>query len=124
MLHGIGVDILSVSRLETLRGKFDDPFFTKTFTQAEYSEAMARPDPIVYFAGRFAAKEAVLKALGGVEGKFRFNEIETLNDGSGKPYVSLHGLAKETQDANGVKNLFVSLSNDGGYVVAYAICEK
>ena len=123
MIYGVGIDILEVSRLETLRGRYDDPFFTKTYTGAERAAAMERADPIVWFAGRFAVKEAVFKALGVSSAAFRWSDIETLNDAAGRPYVVLRGEAKRAADEAGVRRVFVSLSNDGGFVAAFAVAE-
>ena len=124
MICGIGVDILDTARLEPLRGKYDDPFFKKTYTGAEYSAGIARPDPILYFSERFAAKEAVFKAISNDSGGLRFSEIETLNDDSGKPYVNLYGRAKELCDKMGIKSLLISISSDGGHAAAFAVCES
>ena len=124
MIYGIGGDIISVNRLEDLRGKYDDPFFSKTFTEKEYETGIGRADPVLYFTERFAAKEAVFKALDIDSDKFRFTDIETLNDDTGRPRVVLHGSTKELFDEIGLKSLHVSLSNDGGYAAAFAICEK
>ena len=123
MIYGIGVDIIDMSRMEALRGKYDDPFLRKTFTEKELEAGMARADPVVYFSERFAAKEAVLKALRIDSGDFKFSDIETLNDGSGKPYVILYGYAKTLYDEIGGRNLLISLSYDGGSAVAFAVCE-
>ena len=123
MIYGIGVDILSTNRLEDLRGKYDDSFFRKTFSEKEYEAGVKRTDPIKYFSGRFAAKEAVFKALDIDSGAFRFSEIETLNNGSGKPYVVLYGRVKQFCEDKGIKRLHISLSNDKGYVTAFVICE-
>jgi len=123
MIYGIGADMLSKSRLDDLRGKYDDAFFKKTFTEAEYSTGIARPDPILYFSERFAAKEAVFKAISISGDNFKLRDIETLNDESGKPFVNLYGHTKEHCDNAGVTRLHVSLSNDGGFVIAFAVCE-
>ena len=123
MIYGIGVDIMDIARLETLRGKYDDPFFVKTFTDSERSAALRRRDPIRYFAKRFAAKEAVFKALNGRPDAFRFNEIETLNDERGQPYVVLYGETRKFQELAGIGHIHISLSDDGGFVIAYAVCE-
>lgn len=123
MIYGIGVDIIYIGRLEDLRGKYDDPFFEKTFSEKEYEAGINRADPIKYFSGRFAAKEAVFKALNMDSGAFRFSEIETLNDGSGKPYIVLYGHTKQFCTEKGIKRLHISLSNDNGFVTAFAICE-
>ena len=123
MIYGIGVDILSVAQLNDLRGKYDDPFFSKTYSEKEYEAGLGRSDPIMYFAGRFAAKEAVLKALKINSGAFRFSDIETMNDDSGRPYVNLYGHTKELFDSLGSGRLHISLSRDVDYVIAYAVCE-
>lgn len=123
MIYGIGVDILSVARLEDLRGNYSDPFFKKTYTDAEFLEALNRSNPIKYFAERFAAKEAVFKALQIASDAFRFNQIETLNDKSGCPHINLYGHVKEVKEKMGITNLYISLSNDGDFVVAFAVCE-
>jgi len=123
MICGIGVDILRTDRIGDLRGKYDDPFFEKTFTGNELAAGMSRADPIAYFAGRFAAKEAVLKALGAGSDAFRFRDIETLSDDLGKPYVNLYGCMKERFDAIGARRIHISISGDGDYVTAFAICE-
>jgi len=123
MIGGIGVDILSDARLSSLRGKYDDPFFRKAYTEKEYDEGMRRADPITYFTERFAAKEAVFKALNISSAEFRFDDIETLNNDSGKPYVVLYGHTKKRFDELGIKNLHISLSSDGGYVAAFAVSE-
>ena len=123
MIYGTGVDIMHTTRLEALRGKYDDPFFKKTFSEKEYKAGMCRADPIIYFSERFAAKEAVFKALNVSSGKFRWNEIETPDDDSGKPYVVLHGIAKEICNEAGIRCIHISLSSDNGFVIAFAICE-
>jgi len=123
MVYGIGVDIFDTGRLNYPRGQYDDPFFKKTFTEKELEAGISRADPIAYFAGRFAAKEAVFKALHISSGEFRWSDIETLNDDSGQPYVVLHGHAKKHFDDIGAQRLHISLSNDGGSSVAFAVCE-
>jgi phosphopantetheine--protein transferase-like protein len=124
MIHGIGVDILGTARLESLRGKYDDPFFGKTYTAAELEAGIKKPDPVTYFAGRFAAKEAVFKALGVSAAGFRPDDVETLNDDTGKPYVVLYGEAKKHMESAGIRQVFISLSNEKSLVSAYAVCEK
>lgn len=123
MIFGIGVDVLNTARLEDLRGKYDDPFFRRTFTEKEYEAGIDRDDPILYFSGRFAAKEAVFKALNIVSSAFRFGDIETLNDDTGKPFVVLHGYVNEYCSEMGIKRMHISLSNDGGYAIAFVVCE-
>ena len=123
MIYGVGVDIVVVAQLEDLRGKYDDPFFRKTYTVKEFEAGMERSDPIRYFAGRFAAKEAVFKALNVNSAAFRWSDIETLNNDSGLPCISLYGKSKEHFDEIGGRFLRVSISYDSSYAVAFALCE-
>ncbi len=124
MLRGIGVDILNISRLQGFDGDWDDPFFTKAFTAAERRAALGRREPLLFFAERFAAKEAVFKALGLPRDAVSLAEIETLSDEAGRPRVTLYGatLAAFTRAGGGAVS--VSLSNDEGLVCAFAVCES
>ena len=124
MIHGIGIDILAVARLEGLRNMYDDPFFQKTYTAKEREIALLHSDPIRCFAERFAAKEAVFKALHVHPDAILLNEIETLNDGTGRPYVNLYGRAKAAMSEAGFTNIFVSLTGDDELVAAFVVCEK
>lgn len=124
MIYGTGVDIINTERLEAMRGDYGDPFFKKTFSEKEYETGTGSADPIAFFTGRFAAKEAVFKALRISSSAFRFSDIETLNDDSGWPYVVLYGHTKDHYDEIGIERLHISLSGDSGYVVAFVICEK
>lgn len=123
MIHGIGTDILSMERLKPLMNTLDDPFF-RVYTAAEREEAAASPDPLCYYAGRFAAKEAVFKALSLSGDRVRLSDIETLRGAYGQPVVTLHGDLKTHAAAQSITAIHLSLSNDPPYVIAYAVCEK
>jgi len=124
MIHGVGVDIQDSARLESLRGKYSDPFFSATYTEAEYEVGIGKPDPILYFTERFAAKEAVFKALNVNSTEFRFTDIETRNDDTGKPVVALYMYTRKLYEEKGINSVHLSISNDNGFVVAIAVCEK
>lgn len=123
MMRGIGTDILSVQHLKMLQGKYDDPFFQKTFTRYERDQAMLRDDPIIYFATRFAAKEAVFKSLGLDGNNIRLNDIEITTKESGAPSVKLTGELSIQAKMQGVKAIQISLSWDGDYALAFAVAE-
>ncbi len=123
LIHGVGVDVLSVKRLEPLMRDLNDPFF-QVYTPAERAEAEAAAAPLLYYAERFAAKEAVFKALRMDSAHVRLNEIETLHGKYGEPYVALHGWLKQYAEENGVGRIHISISNDTPIVVAYAVCES
>jgi phosphopantetheine--protein transferase-like protein len=124
MIKGIGADLMDASRLEYLRGNYDDPFIKKVYTAAERDAALAHPDPVLYLAGRFTAKEAVIKALGLIPGRVSFKEIETLNQTDGQPFVALTGKTAEFAEGAGVSRIFLSLSNDANMILSFAVCES
>lgn len=120
MLIGIGTDIFKMSHLHEEYLNPSDSFVQKTYTKREVEQAQLRDIPLYYFATRFAGKEAVFKALNRNAGQVRLNEIEILNKVSGQPYVILHGKLKEDAQKAGIKRVFISLSYDTEYAVAYA----
>lgn len=78
--------------------------------------------PVIRLAGRFAAKEAVMKALGtGWRGGMKWTDIETLPDELGKPVVHLHGEAAQLAATQGIQQILMSISHAGDYAIASAI---
>lgn len=89
---GIGHDIIEVNRIEQSVEKHQERFYEKLFTDEEIAYCLSKPSPAVHFAGRFAAKEALAKALGfGFGSEVRWKEISIINDENGKPFVELKG---------------------------------
>lgn len=123
MIIGVGTDILHLQRLSGLEGQWEDVFFRSTFTPAECSAAVERSRPLLYFADRFAGKEAVFKALRIPSDAIRLNEIEILDDEEGRPFVRLYGRALAVAEGNGVRNIHVSLSYEDDTALAFAVCE-
>ena len=98
-----------------------ETIFTKD--EVEYCESKARQPE--HYAARYAAKEAILKALGtGWRNGFAFSDIEILDDELGKPRVFLHGRVKEFFDQQQIKQISVSLSHIKEIAIAVAILEK
>ena len=129
MILGIGTDILNMQLLD---GSFlvpSDPFLIRTYTEEERREAGGRQDSQAYYATRFAAKEALFKALyaGADPGKGEAprlgSELEILTLANGAPSVRLHGRSRERAMALGVTNVHISLSYDEPYAVAFAVLE-
>lgn len=100
----------------------DDPFF-RVYTAAERAEAASSADPLCYYAERFAAKEAVFKALGLDGDHARLNEIETLRGTFGRPEVHLYGAIQEHALRAGITTVHISLSGDAPFVIACAVAE-
>ncbi len=124
MIFGIGTDIIEIARVEDklsrTRGLREKVF---TPREIEYSESRGRSGQ--HFAARFAAKEAFLKAMGtGWRGGYRFNDVEIINDGLGKPEVLVHGKIKEFCEANGIRRCHVTLSHSKELAKAVVVLEK
>ncbi len=126
MIKGIGTDILEIEKLRPILAQPDycnDSFIRKTYTPAEIALAESRPVPLYCYATRFAGKEAVFKALTVSGEDIRLNEIEILSEESGKPYVTLHGLAEKLAAKADIHTIHISLSYEDNYAVAYAVAE-
>ena len=122
MIRGIGVDIVDIVRIHNLVEAEGERFLNRVFTQTEidYCNAKARRDQ--HFAARFAAKEAVSKALAtGWAGDFRWKDVEVTNDPTGQPRISLHGKLREHI---GSARIQISLSHADNHVVAMAVIEE
>lgn len=111
-LEGIGIDIVSNERIRRLHEKFGERFYRKIMTEREISYCLNFSDPIPHIAGRFAAKEAVIKALGKPKG-LSLNGIEILNNQRGVPEVFLKG----ERD----KRVLITISHEKSHTVAFAI---
>jgi len=121
---GTGIDIVEVDRLEETIVRRGERLLDRVFTPAEREYCEKRPRPIVHYAGRFAAKEAVLKAIrtGWVQG-IGWKDIEVELGAGGEPSVRLTGGALVRANAMGVTAMHISISHTEHYAVASAIAE-
>lgn len=118
MVIGIGNDIIEVARIQSNIETHGDRFLNRVFTQAEQEYCLKHRDSAVHFAGRFAAKEAVAKALGtGFSQGVSWLDIEILNDGHGKPYVNGSPHLNELFDH---PNLLIAISHCKEYATAFS----
>lgn len=119
-----GVDIVEIGKLKKILMR-NDNFIADIFTREETAYCRSKKDPYIHFAGRFAAKEASLKALGiGMSGEgidHSFQEIETLPGASGKPCLSFKGWVGKISGKKKVEQLTVSISHSENYAVATVI---
>ena len=126
MILGVGTDIVDARRIGKSIDRFSDKFTERIFTNAERAAAAATSQPQAYFAKRFAAKEAVYKALSGagVSG-FHWRQAETLNLPNGAPVVVLTGKYKTALEAltpDGYEaQISISLSDEPPYALAFVI---
>ena len=107
---GIGIDAVEIDRFRRVLDR--TPTLTaRVFTEGEQAEGLRRSDPAPALAARFAAKEAVMKALGVGLGAFAFRDVEIVRAPSGAPALVLHGAAADLAAAHGVSEWRVSLSH-------------
>jgi len=124
MIFGIGIDIIEVPRVEKLSKK-DDKFVKKIFTQTEIDYCRKFKNGAQNFAGRFAVKEAFMKAMGtGFSNGVKFSEIETVNDKLGKPVIVLYGGTKDKFCKCNLKFSHVSIAHLKDYATAVVVIEK
>jgi len=122
MKNAIGIDIVEISRLEKASKKWGGAFLKKVYTPRELAYSRSKRYPAQHLAARFAAKEAIFKALGEVTRDFvGWKNIEILNDAAGKPVVYWHGEAEKVRKAKKIKGALVSLSHTENYAVATAM---
>ncbi|KAA0216252.1 MAG: holo-[acyl-carrier-protein] synthase [Leptolyngbya sp. PLA3] len=123
-MHAIahGIDIVEVSRIAELRGEHGRRFMDRCFTADEQRYCLERRRGDEHLAGRFAAKEAVLKALGlGLRGGILWTDIEVRPDEEGAPRVALHGRAAELARERGIGSWLLSISHTSTQATASAI---
>ena len=117
-MHYVGVDIVAIARVERAMAHWGEQFLQRVYTDAELELCRGRASSL---AARFAGKEAVIKALGGLSEGFRWREIEILSDPRGKPLVSLYGSMQGRAARLGLGNLAISLSDCEEYAVAFVV---
>lgn len=120
-IRGIGVDIVDVVRLKRAVDRWGERFTGRVFRSDEVLYAKGRARPAEHLSARFAGKEAVIKALGGLQDGGRMREIEIVPGPSGRPLVRLHGAVRTLAAARGVGEIFLSLSHTAGTAVAQAV---
>ncbi|MHB8731356.1 MAG: holo-ACP synthase [bacterium] len=123
MIRGIGVDIIEVDRIRRATARWGDGFLSRVFTAGERRHAIAAWTSAERLAGRFAAKEAVMKALGLGWRRMAWREIEIEGDPLGRPVVRLSGRAAQVASDLGVQAWFVSISHTRDLAVAHAVAE-
>lgn len=124
MIVGIGIDLVEIERIRKLMQRFGANFTDKVFTANEQQEAAMRRDPAIYYAGRWAVKEAVSKALGcGIGGRCALLEVESCNTPSGRPEVHLTGNAQATCRTLGGRKIWLTVTHEASYAIANVIIE-
>jgi holo-[acyl-carrier protein] synthase len=116
---GIGIDICDVNRVRRALGRHPT-FAERVFTEEERAYCEQGGTPAECYAGRFAVREAVIKALGGYVGK-KWQDVSVSRGPSGAPAVRLAGSAKARADMLGIENVFVSFTHERDTAVAFVV---
>jgi len=117
-----GIDLVHCPRIARVWHEHGERFIRRIYTAREQAYCLDSRDPVIPLAGRFAAKEAVMKVLGtGWRGGIEWTDIETLNDPLGKPFVTLHGKTAQMAQSLGIKQVLLSISHSGEFAMASAI---
>ncbi|MBQ4480891.1 MAG: holo-ACP synthase [Victivallales bacterium] len=120
---GLGTDLVELDRLAQSVARSGEAFLRHTYSEAELAALPPEgPVRIAFLGGRWAAKEAVAKALGtGIGASCALREITVLNDCAGVPVLTLDGNAKRTAEEKGVRRILVSISHEKHYATATVI---
>jgi len=121
---GTGTDIVECLRIAQMIERHGELFLTRVYTDHEIAYCTARRAATQHYAGRWAAKEAVLKALGtGWRRGIRWRDIEIRNDRNGAPVVELSGGVRDVMEQAGILRFHVSISHCRSHAMAYALAE-
>ena len=119
-----GIDIVECLRIAQMIERHGELFITRVYTDAEIEYCTARKAATQHYSGRWAAKEAVLKALGtGWRRGISWRDIEIRNDRKGAPTVNLRAGARDVMEKAGIRKLHVSISHCRSFAVAHVVAE-
>jgi holo-[acyl-carrier protein] synthase len=125
LIVGLGLDIAEIDRIEAAITRHGAPILKRLYTPAEMAYCESHRNKFERYAGRFAAKEAAMKALGtGWRRGVRWRDIEVIREPSGKPSLSLKGVAKRIAEGLGAKNISLTITHSGNLALAEVIFEN
>ena len=117
-----GIDLVDCPRIEAMVERHGKRFIERVFTATEQAYAEANKNGIEKLAGRFAAKEAVLKLMGtGWRGKIAWTDVEVINNSSGQPEVTLSGEVEKIAGKLGIKHISISITHTANFAIASAV---
>ncbi|MCA9193024.1 MAG: holo-ACP synthase [Planctomycetales bacterium] len=118
---GIGTDIIECARIKQMIEKHGELFLTRVYTAREIDYCGQRKASCQHYAGRWAAKEAVLKALGtGWAHGIQWTDIEVINQTGGRPIIHLEGIAYRIATQQGIAEILISITHCKSHAVAFA----
>jgi holo-[acyl-carrier protein] synthase len=119
-----GIDMVDCNRLAEVMGRYRKRFLQRVYTPAELDYCLGRKRELEHLAGRFAAKEAVLKVLGtGWRQGINWTDVEILNDPSGQPRVILRGRCLEVAREKRIARVLISISHITTHAIASAVAD-
>jgi holo-[acyl-carrier protein] synthase len=125
VIVGLGLDVAEIDRIEAALTRHGAPILERLYTAAEVAYCESFRGKFERYAGRFAAKEAAMKALGtGWRFGVRWRDIEVMREATGKPSLRLHGVAGEFAMRLGVKNISLTITHSGNLALAEVIFEN
>jgi holo-[acyl-carrier protein] synthase len=123
MIYGIGIDIVKIERMREVIEKWGDKFLERVFTENEIVYCYKKRTPYLSLSVRFAAKEALIKAIGS-EVPVSLTNIEVINTGTGKPVLKINNNLQDFFTSKQIKTAHLSLSHEHDYGVACVILEQ
>jgi holo-[acyl-carrier protein] synthase len=121
---GIGTDIIECLRIAQMIERHGELFISRVYTQHEIQYCQSRKMATQHFAGRWAAKEAILKALGtGWRKGISWRDIEVRNEPGGRPVVAMRGGARDVVEQLGITQMLISISHCRSHATAYALAQ-
>ena len=117
-----GIDLVDFPRIKDMVAQHGERFVNRVFTATEQAYAEANKARIEKLAGRFAAKEAILKLMGtGWRGKIAWTDIEIVNNPAGQPEVTLTGEVEKIANRLGIKHISISITHTANFAIASAV---
>jgi holo-[acyl-carrier protein] synthase len=125
MIVGTGVDLIEIERVKAAHEKHGERFIKRLFTEKEAAYCLKKKDPYPSLAGRFAAKEAVIKSFGhGFGGRWKWVQIEVVREMSGKPTIRLTGILEKLRLERGINAVHLSIAHSKRDATATILLEK
>ena len=125
MVYGIGIDLVETDRMAKIVGRWGAKFLERVFSAKEVEYCTRHADVAIHYAARFAAKEALLKALGiGLGMGARLKEIEVVRNNMGKPDIVLSGGARAHAEKQKIVRIHLSLTHTKKYATAFVVLEE
>ena len=125
MIHGIGIDMVDIERIEKSLGRFGDNFASRVLSHSEFEEFQKNKHQAAFVSKRFAVKEAFFKAIGfGLRNGLSFKQIEVLHDERGKPVLECYDKAREFMQTYSITHAHISITDEAKYAAAVVVLEK